>query len=385
LVVFGVGLLELKQHQKRVLSIPIRIHVNGTRGKSSVTRLIGAGLRAGGKRTLTKVTGTFPRLILESGEETYIHRKSSANIIEQLDIVRFAHKRNCEALVIECMALQPHYQWVTENQIIRATIGVMTNVRIDHTDVMGERIEEIAECLGNTIPKNFSVFTSEDENAYALEDVARKKNSKLIISKTDSVTNQEMKGFSYMEHKENVSLALDVCMAVGIDRSVALKGMHHALPDEGALKRSHINILGKTIAFYNAFAANDPDSSYMIWNKIMSDVGSDGERCILLNTRQDRLERSVQLAEMIATQIQNEADFVVLMGESSHVIESCIVNFGYEKHKVINLGWIDEAPQLLEPLMQVTSSWLTLVAMGNMGGNGAKVARYFEERDKVEV
>lgn len=42
------GLYEFTLHRQRVASIPIRIHVNGTRGKSSVTRLIAAGLRAGG-------------------------------------------------------------------------------------------------------------------------------------------------------------------------------------------------------------------------------------------------------------------------------------------------------------------------------------------------
>ena len=78
------GLIEFAKHKKRIYSIPIRIHINGTRGKSSVTRLIGAGLRAGGISTITKVTGTFPRLILENGEEVNIYRKEQPNIIEQL-------------------------------------------------------------------------------------------------------------------------------------------------------------------------------------------------------------------------------------------------------------------------------------------------------------
>jgi len=64
-----LGIIEFTRHQKRIYSIPIRIHVNGTRGKSSVTRLIGAALRAGGIKTITKVTGTYPRLILEDGQD----------------------------------------------------------------------------------------------------------------------------------------------------------------------------------------------------------------------------------------------------------------------------------------------------------------------------
>ena len=45
-------------------AVPIRIHVNGSRGKSSVTRLIAAGLRESGLRILAKTTGSRARLIL---------------------------------------------------------------------------------------------------------------------------------------------------------------------------------------------------------------------------------------------------------------------------------------------------------------------------------
>jgi len=140
-----LGIIEFIRHQKRIYSIPIRIHINGTRGKSSVTRLIGAGLREAGIKTITKVTGTYPRLILEDGSEASIYRKESPNIIEQLSIVKYAANRKAEAIVMECMALQPQYQWITEKQMIHATVGVITNVRLDHVDVMGHTLPEIAK------------------------------------------------------------------------------------------------------------------------------------------------------------------------------------------------------------------------------------------------
>ena len=63
------GFWEHRNHQRNLDSIPVRIHINGSRGKSSVTRLIGAGLRAGGKRLLTRTTGTKPRIIVKSVSE----------------------------------------------------------------------------------------------------------------------------------------------------------------------------------------------------------------------------------------------------------------------------------------------------------------------------
>src|SRR5687767_2252726 len=91
-------------HSVRLKSIPIRIHVNGTRGKSSVTRLIAGALRERGIKTLAKTTGTLPRMIMADGKEYPIYRPGGANIIEQLRIIDWAVYNNAEALVIECMA-----------------------------------------------------------------------------------------------------------------------------------------------------------------------------------------------------------------------------------------------------------------------------------------
>ena len=52
MILVFVGLLESYFHEKSLSNLPIRIHVNGARGKSSVTRLIAAGLREGGIVTM---------------------------------------------------------------------------------------------------------------------------------------------------------------------------------------------------------------------------------------------------------------------------------------------------------------------------------------------
>ena len=66
------GLVEYQQHLSNVKKIPFRIQVNGTRGKSSVTRLIAGGLRASGMKVIAKTTGTKPRFIISDKEEEQI-------------------------------------------------------------------------------------------------------------------------------------------------------------------------------------------------------------------------------------------------------------------------------------------------------------------------
>jgi gamma-polyglutamate synthase len=379
IIAMTAGLVEYSRHRRRILSIPIRIHINGTRGKSSVTRLVGAGLRAGGISNITKVTGTFPRLIIEDGTETYIHRKSSANIIEQLAIVKYAASRKVQALVMECMALQPQYQSITERHMVCSTIGVLTNVRLDHVDIMGHTLPEIADTLGRTIPKNEHLFSSESIIRDRLAGMASRRNAITHFIDQDEVSLSEMNGFSYIEHRENVALALAICLFLGVDRQTALKGMYDAVPDAGMLRRFRVEAFQKKMIFYNAFAANDPDSTYMIWQKIRDEIGFEGLKIVLLNTRHDRLDRARQLAEMSAKKLGNELDYLILIGQSTEVVELMAIHFGLPKKKIINLGWTTPA-KVFETVLGLTKGFSTTVAIGNMGGMGAETANYFEHR-----
>lgn len=376
------GMIEYYLHQKRIYSIPIRIHINGTRGKSSVTRLIGAALREGGIQTITKVTGTYPRLILENGCEVGIYRKAGANIIEQLSIIKFASKRKAQAIVMECMAVQPQYQWITETKMLHSTISVITNVRLDHIDVMGYTLPEIAEALGNTIPRKQHLFTAEKLLFNNLKEVSEKRNTMIHLADDHSVTEEEMKGITYIEHKENVALALAISEHLGIDRKVALNGMYKAIPDAGALKLSRVNVFQKKINFFNAFAANDPQSTLMIWEKIKQEIGLRGVKIIVLNTRQDRLDRAKQLTGLIGSELNDEIDCLILIGQSAEVVEELAVANGVKRNKIVNLGWT-EPEAVFEAVLAYTSDQSTVVAIGNMGGMGGKVADFFENRRVV--
>ena len=77
------------RHRRLLRAIPVRIHVAGTRGKSTTTRLIAAALRAGGRRVVAKTTGSEPRLILPDGRDEIWPRRGPATIREQM---RFALK-----------------------------------------------------------------------------------------------------------------------------------------------------------------------------------------------------------------------------------------------------------------------------------------------------
>jgi poly-gamma-glutamate synthase PgsB/CapB len=373
----GIGVIEYFLHQKRVRAIRIRVHVNGTRGKSSVTRLIGAGLRAGGIPTITKVTGTYPRLILENGNDIHIHRRGHANIIEQLSVVRFASGRKARALVIECMALQKQYQRITEQQMIHANVGVITNVRLDHIDIMGRTVQEIASVIGETIPAEQDLFTAEEKAPGLLGTLADKRRATMHVTSSQSVSPSEMSGFSYIEHRENVALALAVCEHFGVERNCALQGMYSATPDAGVLQRRVIRAYGKRMTFFNAFAANDPDSTFLVWQRLKNEI--EGTRIVLLNTRQDRMDRARQLAELAGRKLRSDMDYLMLIGQCSDVVRTMAIENGVLSNQILNVGWT--SPELVfEKALAVTSDVSTVFAIGNMGGMGGKVIEYFKQK-----
>jgi poly-gamma-glutamate synthase PgsB/CapB len=117
---------------------------------------------------------------------------------------------------------------------------------------MGYTLPEIADVLGETIPKNQHFFTAETHIPEVVKKIADNKKAVMHISDPSSVSDDQMKRFSYIEHKENVALALAVCEQVGVDSSTALKGMYKAIPDAGALNRYKVETYNKTINFYNA-------------------------------------------------------------------------------------------------------------------------------------
>lgn len=371
-------IFEYVRHTKNVAAIPIRIHVNGTRGKSSVTRLIAAGLRAGGIKNVAKITGTLPRVVLPDGREAAIIRLMGANIIEQKYIFRHAVKDNPQAIVIECMAVNPVFQWLTERKFVRSTISVITNCRPDHLDLMGSTEQSVAMCLSNTIPKNGVCYTAENKHFNLLKKVADKRNTKIHKIRPVDVTQEELNGFMYIEHAENVQLALAVCAEAGVPRDIAIKGMQHAHPDPGALKKYVIHDGKKTIHFYNVFAANDPLSTARVIDMVTGHLKGVG-KIIILNSRSDRLFRSEQLIDAL-----KEIDFthVLLTGEIPDKVESYAHKVGIPKEKVIPMGEpLTEA--IYQKVLDLTGTESHVLGIGNIAGRikyGAQIVAHFKHK-----
>ena len=383
-LLLGLGLLESSAHRRRLARIPLRIHVNGTRGKSSVTRLIAAGLREAGVVTCAKTTGTLPRMILPSGTEYPVFRPSSPNVIEQIRIVRTAVTYEAQALVIECMALMPYLQWLCEARLVQATHAVITNARADHLDVMGPDETDVALALAGMVPVRAKLFTSERRHLKVFERVAHDRETELIaVGDRDvaAVTKRDMMGFTYVEHEENVALALRVCQELGVARSTALRGMWKADPDPGAMTDHEIDFFGRRIFFVNGFAANDPESTEHIWNMAIERYPRADRRVAVFNCRADRPDRSQQLGRACAA--WEPADHYVLIGTGTYIFARAADEAGLDMQKVV-FAENRRVEEIFESIIELTGRATLVMGMGNIGGPGLEVVRYFRNRSVLE-
>ena len=375
LVLIISGLLEFRSHQLVLSNIPVRIHVNGTRGKSSVTRLIAAGLRAGGKRTFAKTTGTAPRVIDAEGIDRIIHRLRSPSIGEQVRLLKYFSAEKPDVVVMECMAVQPQYQWISEHQMVKSDIGVITNARPDHLDEMGPTDVDVVRSLCNSVPIDGTLITAEEKHKNILEKVAEQNGSEFLYSDEGSITDSELNKFSYIEHPQNIAIALDVCKKMGIKRDVALTGMHSVKPDLGALIVWKLKGENGSLQFVNGMSANDPVSTLQIWKFVIDRYPTTSGSAVFFNSRDDRPLRTNQMLELTFEEIKPE-HFIIRGDKIASKVNRLIHHSPETKVQIFPLD--DKIDSVSKSILDLPEDILVF-AIGNQVGEGQKILQILSE------
>lgn len=276
------------RHRANLAKVPVRIHVAGTRGKSTTTRMIAAGLRAGGKRVVAKTTGSEARLIRPDGGEEHWPRLGPASIREQRRLVAYAARMGADALVAECMAIHPEMIWASEAHMVQATTAVLTNARPDHFEDVGTDPMAMAAALRWVAPQGGRLIVAADALTSELRAWAEARETELTVVETAGLE----------PLAEDRALALAVCIAHGVAAEVAEPAMALAAGDPGLFFERTLVVDGKTVRFANAFACNDVESFAMIWNEAKAPPPP----VVLLNARPDRPVRSRRFIEFVAAQ-----------------------------------------------------------------------------------
>jgi gamma-polyglutamate synthase len=279
--------------------VPRRIAVTGTRGKSGVTRLVAAGLRASGTRVLAKTTGSKPVVILPDGSEREIVRPGPASIREQVRLVELAASLGAEALVTEMMSIGEETLAVESRRILRPSALLVTNVRLDHLDEMGRDRDAIARTMAAAVPDGAEVFMPAEEAHAAFEKASARRGSTLyrVAPGPGKAGSVGAAALTPGEFEPNRRLARAVLGSLGLDERTTERGFREAVPDAGSL-RIVTGTFGdppRPATCVSLFAANDPASSRAALRQVLDALGRGGRPLVaLLALREDRGDRTLQ-------------------------------------------------------------------------------------------
>jgi poly-gamma-glutamate synthase PgsB/CapB len=374
-VILILGIREMYIHKKRINKIPIRININGIRGKSTITRLIYGILREDDYKVVGKTTGTDASMLYWFQEEEHpvVRKPQGPNIGEQKDILQNVIANGGEAIVNECMAVNPDYQIIFQNQLLKANVGVIVNVMEDHMETLGPTLDEVAEAFTATIPYNGKLVVMKDDYTEFFKKVADSRNTETIIVDKDEVEESLLRKFDYIVFPDNVAIAMGVAEAVGANKETALQGMLNAPPDSGAVQVHYYHKNNTKNIFVNAFAANEPKSTKAILQKVIDYKYPYEKKVIILNCRADRLDRTKLFAEDFITKV--DYDTLICVGKSTQLVTEVMRTEQPDK-KYLNFE--GKSFEEVEEAIFAESESALVFCVGNIHGNGKKVVNLLE-------
>ena len=372
-----LGILQKIKHQKNIDSIPIIINVNGTRGKSTVTRLITGRLKEADLWVIGKTTGASERILYwDSEEEEEMNPCRGGSLLtDQLKLAREAAQLEADALVCECKALDPDEQKLFQNQLLQGNIGVITNVYEDHLDVMGPTLDQVAEALASTIPYEGFLVVTEGPYVDYFKEIAYTRDTEVLVVDPDDISDDILNQFDYLVLPENVALALGVAKVLEIDEEIALLGMLNAAPDPGALRIIPLGQGEKPAYFINGFAASDATSALDILDEVEYQGFETENAIVIMNCHPDRLDVTKQFASEVLPELS--IDLLLLIGGGTSPIQDAYEEGLFTANELYDCENID-MDQVLE-IMGEDLSGRILIGIGNFNGVAEELIHLFDE------
>lgn len=354
---------------------PVRVHVHGTRGKTSTVKALAAILRERGVRALAKTTGDAPEYVMPDGSVRPVRRWAPARIQEHVDVLRLAARLRAEVLVVEGMALQPETVFQSE-QILRATHAVITNVRPDHPETMGRGRRGVLRTLSLMLPAQGALFTARESGAASLRARAEAAGVRCVVVPAPAGRDQSAHLASM------VAAELGYAPTQGADALCVTEPQEPAASD---LPSRTFMCEGVTVQFHDLFSANDVVSA-RLWRLPATSGGDDRLRVAMLATRADRPLRTQSFMEWLTC--APEFDLVAPVGDHVwYAVLRSVLRGGKSDRRVCVVATPWTGPErVLRRLCRLARrtghSQLVVIGFGNAHGFGERWRTFIERREQ---
>jgi len=351
-------IIESFLHNRRVKDISLRISVSGTRGKTSVVRILASILRESGMHVLAKTTGTEALYILPDGKEEKVRRFGLTNILEQKALIRKAQKYNADCLVTEIMSIQAENHWVESQKLVQPHYTILTNFRPDHLDAVGKG--DMTSLYMNDIHPGSTLILPAENMSDNLEKELQKAGVKFILANSKDLPNQ------------NQELALTLAKELEISPECIRKGINNSNMDSGKVAGYEFIMDNKKIIFVNCFAANDPVSSVLLIDHVKKQLNLEEPEIIaLLSLRMDRGERSQQWLDYLQSEQEVQFDRLFFMGTHGQVFKRKLKQGGLIRTK--------NPDEISKQILDTCSKETIVFGLVNIHNLGIELVDYWEK------
>ncbi len=337
-VAIGWGIWS-RRNVSRLQRIPLRVLVTGSRGKSSTVRLIHAALMAGGIPTLGKMTGMASRELDTGGVEHSTNRIGQVSILEMLETVHRSFSRDAvapQAIVLECMAVNPDLIVMTTDDIVRPQVSIVTNALWDHLEEQGTTLTDIAVSLSRVMSGAEVTITAEHREATrAVLAYQAKRQGCAFDAVSGARVPAEILHRLHGAHPDNIAMALAVAEFAGIDRETAVRGMEVATEEPLPTLPVTTIIDGVEWWYQDIGSVNDTDSLTPALLDAKSQMPKDAATLAILTTRWDRPLRAIQFAASITPA---DVDGIIIVGEPDAIVRRYAHQAGWSNDRIIRVS-----------------------------------------------
>lgn len=345
-------------------SIPLRIHINGTRGKSSVVNFLSFFLRMHNIKVFGKISGTTPTLIKHNGIYEEIVRLGPARVIEQRNKFIKAFREKSDSIVFECMSIHPELQKI-ESKILSPNFYVLTEIKEDHFESMGSNLDEQAAAMISAIPNNTTVISILNQFTEKIIDECRRKNSKVVFVDEGNLE-QYRKKFGYAD---GTNIALSATLLEFINIEFDPNDLTVELLKKKIYSNIKFKINGYEVEFINGFSINDTKSTIKLFQENISEK----DLIIIFNTRNDRPIRSERFAEILPG-IKNKFR-VIITGDHSSFVFQKLISLGIAKENIFI--WNEKnIENLKDSFGKLINSDTLIIGIANIANAGKKILSF---------
>ncbi|MCC6029147.1 MAG: hypothetical protein LM591_03290 [Candidatus Korarchaeum sp.] len=265
----------------------MRISISGTRGKTTTVRMLHQALVRRGLRVVSKTTGD--EALLWVGEGVFKINRPKSVLDENFEVIKIPH----DIAIIENQAITP-YTMKVFHRIIEPEVIAVTNVRLDHTEFLGESKIEIAKSIASSFNESVE-FVINGEERSDIEGIIRGRAERI--------------GANYIRAR---NYGIPCSESIGIIEEV-LKLMNDTLSEEertGLIEEIERGLSVRKkgeLLWYDGSKVNDPESAEILINYFLRKYKR--EFVVSANFRKDRRDRTSLFARFLRD--LSKKDFIV--------------------------------------------------------------------------